>query len=74
MKLLTCCRKSKTKFCFKEGNSVKHICLILRKINAMLILYDAVDFQIILKDVFYLRALVFFMNQNIAGRVVDFIQ
>ena len=77
MKLLTCCRKSTTKFCFKEGNSVKHkkhTCLILRKINAMLILYDAVDFQIILKDVFYLRAPVFFMNQNIAGRVVDFIQ
>ena len=47
---------------------------IFRKMNAMFILYDAMDFQIILKDVFYLRALVFFMNQNIAGRVVDFIQ
>ena len=72
MKSLTYCRKSRTKFCFNEGNSV--ICLILRKMNAMLILYDAMDFQIIIKDVFYLGALVFFMNQNIAGRVVDFIQ
>ena len=42
--------------------------------NGMFILYDAMNFQIILKDVFHLRVLVFFMNQNIVGRVVDFIQ
>ena len=40
----------------------------------MLVLYDVMDFQIIRKNVFYLRVLVFFMNQNIVGRVVDFIQ
>ena len=47
---------------------------ILLKTNAMLVLYDVMDFQIIRKNVFYLRVLVFFMNQNIFGRVVDFIQ
>ena len=47
---------------------------MLVKTNAMLVLYDIMDFKIIRKNVFYLRVLVFFMNQNIVGRVVDFIQ